>query len=137
MDDATNRHKSEGPVKKFIIALGLLALLAGAIAIVSGVGRTERPDLSPPVTHARFPEGWNSTPVVVYLITEDPYATTYSRVDGGARQTGRRVSIQGTGIHRLVYWSIDAYGNREQKSRDVVRIDMSGPRTSVPRSSRT
>jgi hypothetical protein len=87
-------------------------------------------DATAPNTSATAPGGWTA---VDQTVTLDPHdglsgvAATYSKLDGGATESGTSVPVAGDGTHTLEYWSVDKAGNEEAHKTVEVKIDGSTP----------
>ena len=94
-------------------------------------------DTTAPVTTDDAPPGWVNHRVTVTLVPTDTgsgmsggLAGTWHRLDGAARiVAGTSVTVSGTGIHALTYYSRDAAGNVETTRSVLVRIDTVRPVT--------
>lgn len=87
-------------------------------------------DKTAPSTDASAPSGWVNNSVDVTLQPYDALsgvdATHYS-VDGGAQQTGTKVTLTSEGTHTISYGSTDLAGNVELAKTVTVQIDKSAP----------
>ena len=87
-------------------------------------------DRTAPNTGIAAPGGWNNRDVNVTLEPHDALSgvsATYYILDSGAQQSGTAVSVQGEGIHTLVYWSVDNAGNVEARHTAEIKIDLTSP----------
>jgi hypothetical protein len=112
--------------KRFCLEVGRLeqrALLADLTApttvVASEIG-----------THGA--NGWFVSPVTVNFSATDPdntpaQLTTFFRVNGGAQQTGTRLTLANNGIFTVTYHSQDPAGNAENTHTLVVMIDRTAP----------
>lgn len=99
-------------------------------------------DTSAPYTLCTADSAWHNVPVTVTFMgfdtgsglaqtryCLDPVAP-YSR-DSGEWQSGSSVAVATEGEHTLAYCSVDNAGNLEDVRTCVVRVDLTGPTTSV------
>ena len=87
-------------------------------------------DMTPPVTTATAPSGWNGSGVTVTFDASDNLSgidATNFVLDGGATQTGANVQIDGDGDHTVEFWSTDVAGNEEAHHTIHVLIDETAP----------
>jgi len=89
-------------------------------------------DASPPRTSAAVPRGWQRGAVTVRLRarpTGSEVTGIIYRVDTRTWHTGNRVSVTGSGTHRVRFYSVDTLGNTEMLRSCAVRIDNEHPST--------
>jgi hypothetical protein len=106
----------------------------GNMAEVRLHGTVHGADVTPPVTTNNAAQGWVNKDATISLSATDvgsSVAATYFRVDGGAQQTGKTVTLTAEGTHTVVYWSTDAAGNVEQQRTVSVKIDKTAPVTTA------
>ena len=117
----------------------LCALLPGTPAAASA------PDSTPPVTTCDAPSGWQCAPFTVRFTASDAesgVAATWAALDDGplleaGGPAGASVDIPAPadhsfdGGHTLSYYSIDVAGNSEVAHTMEVKVDTTGPTTSV------
>ncbi|RNE66733.1 OmpL47-type beta-barrel domain-containing protein [Cryobacterium tepidiphilum] len=103
---------------------------------VSGI----RIDRSAPTTTADVPaalaSGWHGAAVPVTLAGSDNLSetvTTRYTIDGGDPQTYKGpFTLSADGVHRIVFWSIDAAGNMETAGAPLtVKVDTVAPTTTL------
>jgi hypothetical protein len=95
-------------------------------------------DATAPTTKDDAPGGWQRESVTVALDARDPDGsgvarTEYSKDGGATWQTGTAVLFPtwrrggGSGVHELLYRSVDAVGNTEETTRREIMIDARAP----------
>jgi hypothetical protein len=87
-------------------------------------------DKTAPSTDVSAPSGWVNSSVDVTLTPHDALSgveSTHSSVDGGADQTGTKVTLTSEGTHTIAYYSVDKAGNTEKSKTVTVQIDKSDP----------
>lgn len=108
---------------------------------VDQVGNTEsehsitvKIDKTAPVTQSDAPATWSKEDVTVSLKPTDELsgvAKTYYSIDGAAKVEGTSFKIVEEGIHKIVFYSIDAAGNIESEKLVEVKIDKTAPTISM------
>ncbi len=93
------------------------------------------------VTNPIVPDsGWFVTSGVPFSFVatdaDSGVAATYYTVDGGDPQTyGEPFTADlSTGVHTVIYWSVDVAGNAEDKASTTVRVDLIAPTITGKRS---
>lgn len=97
--------------------------------------RTLKIDTTAPVTTASVPPapgGWYNAPVTVTLSWSDNLsgvAATFYTVDGGTQQTyaGPFTLALKSGVHTVLYWSVDVAGNTEVPKSLTLSFDTTPP----------
>jgi len=121
----------------------LAALLCALFLVVPAAAVTA--DATPPVTTCDAPSGWQSASFTVHFTATDAesgVATTWAAVDGGpplevGGPAGASLDIPASadhsfdGVHTLAYYSTDVAGNSEVAHTIAVKVDTTGPTTSV------
>ena len=125
----------------FALLLGALFPVVPAAASASaGPG-----DATPPVTTCDAPSGWQRAPFIVRFTAADAesgVAATWAALDDGPAlevggPAGASLVVPAPadhsfdGVHTLSYYSTDAAGNREVARTVAVKVDTTGPTTSV------
>lgn len=106
----------------------------GNMAEVRLHGVVRGADTTPPVTADNAPQGWTNKDATVTLSASDnggTVAATYFKVDNGAQQAGKTVTLSAEGAYSIVYWSTDTAGNTEQPRTVSVKIDKTAPVTTA------
>src|SRR5207244_9554254 len=87
-------------------------------------------DRSAPATSVSAPSDWQTTGVVLDVTATDNLSgvkATYFTVDGGATQTGNKISLTADGTYTLSFWSMDYGGNEGVQGTARVKIDETAP----------
>ncbi|WP_160723161.1 endo-1,4-beta-xylanase [Bacillus sp. USDA818B3_A] len=91
-------------------------------------------DTTAPVTTDNAPTDWVNKDVKVDLTATDNGSgvkATHFKVDNGAEQTGKSITISDEGVHTITYWSEDNAGNVEAKHTATVKIDKTAPSLTI------
>ncbi len=106
---------------------------------------TIKVDVSSPTTTASVSgnssNGWYQAPAQITLNATDDASgvgSTFYTIDGGPTQTYTSpFNISAGGIHSINFWSVDAVGNTETQQSLTVKIDDTGPSTTISTSGTT
>src|SRR5665811_1703493 len=129
--------------KSCLLPVTLVALLCALFPVVPAAASAADP--TPPVTTCDAPSGWQGAPFIVHFAASDAesgVAATWAAIDDGpllevGGPAGASVDIPAPadhsfdGVHTLSYYSADAAGNSEVAHTIEVRVDTTGPSTSV------
>ena len=129
--------------KSCLLPVTLAALLCALFPVAPAAAFAV--DSTPPVTTCDAPSGWQSAPFTVHFTASDAesgVAATWAAIDDGSLlevggPAGASVDIPAPadhsfdGVHTLSYYSADAAGNSEVAHTIEVRVDTTGPSTSV------
>jgi hypothetical protein len=83
-----------------------------------------------PQTSVSAPSDWQPNGVSLDVTAADNLSgvkATYFTVNGGAVQTGNKISLAEDGVYDLTFWSTDLAGNEGAHGAATVRIDKTGP----------
>ncbi|MDD7796286.1 OmpL47-type beta-barrel domain-containing protein, partial [Clostridium sp. 'White wine YQ'] len=89
-------------------------------------------DESAPVTTSNSPAGWSKNDVTVKLAATDSLsgvAKTFYSIDGSDYIEGTSFTVQGEGIHKITFYSVDNAGNTESINTIYVKVDRTAPVT--------
>ena len=87
-------------------------------------------DRTGPVTSVSAPSDWQKTGVNLDVEATDNLSgvnATYYTVNGGATQTGNKISLTADGTYTLTFWSVDNAGNTGAHGSASVKIDQAAP----------
>ncbi len=91
-------------------------------------------DTEPPVTTANAPTDWTNQNQVVTLSATDNetgVANTYYSLNDSAFVEGTSVAVNGEGVHKVSFYSVDKVGNREETQKIYIKVDQIAPVTKV------
>src|SRR4051794_36681827 len=134
-DDAVSGLAGDKPADSVLSTEGEGQTASASVSDKAGntTSATSEPvkiDKTAPSTDVSAPSGWVNSSVEVTLTPHDALpgvdATHYS-VDGGAQQTGTKVTLTAEGKHTISYGSTDKAGNEEAVRTVTVDIDKSDP----------
>lgn len=125
------------------MSMALVALTCALVPVVPAAASAA--DSTPPVTTCDAPSGWQNAPFTVRFTAADAesgVAATWAAIDDGpplevGGAAGASVDIPAPadhsfdGVHALSYYSIDVAGNNEVAHTIELRVDTTGPSTSV------
>ncbi|WP_027409293.1 OmpL47-type beta-barrel domain-containing protein [Anoxybacteroides tepidamans] len=89
-------------------------------------------DTEAPVTTINAPANWVNQKVFVTLSATDNetgVANTYYSVDESDFVAGTSFTVEGEGVHKVSFYSIDKVGNKESVKTAYIKIDQSAPVT--------
>jgi murein peptide amidase A len=129
--------------KSYLSPALLAALLCVLFAVVPAAAFAA--DSVPPVTTCDAPSGWQGAPFTVHFTASDDdsgVAATWAAIDGGQMRevggpAGASIDVPAPadhsfdGVHTLSYYSVDVAGNSEDAQTVEVKVDTTGPSTSV------
>jgi hypothetical protein len=87
-------------------------------------------DRTGPATSVTAPSDWQTAGVVLDVTATDNLSgvkATYFAVNGGATQTGNKISLANDGTYTLTFWSVDKAGNEGVHGTATVKIDQTAP----------
>ncbi|MBC2582112.1 hypothetical protein HGI79_17885 [Clostridium sp. DJ247] len=87
-------------------------------------------DRTAPVTASNAPTTWSKEDVTVNLIATDAQsgvAKTLYSIDGSSYLEGTSFTVQGEGIHKISFYSVDIAGSTESTNTVEVKIDKTAP----------
>lgn len=124
--------------------LDVIATGVGQAYTITVAGSETMPnDFTPPTTSiSGVDDAWHNCPVAVTLTASDNpggsgmsggCAETEYALDSLDWTTGNSLSVTGSGIHTILYRSIDADGNVELAKSTTVRIDTGKPNSTATR----
>jgi large repetitive protein len=90
-------------------------------------------DEEAPVTTSDASADWTNKAVTVHLSATDNetgVAATYYSVNGSGFAEGTTFTVEGEGVHKVSFYSIDKVGNKEEVKTTDVKIDKTKPETS-------
>jgi large repetitive protein len=90
-------------------------------------------DEEAPVTTSDDSADWSNKAVTVNLSATDNetgVAATYYSVNGSEFAEGSTFTVEGEGVHKVSFYSIDKVGNKEEVQTTDVKIDQTKPETS-------
>ncbi|MFL6136292.1 MAG: OmpL47-type beta-barrel domain-containing protein [Frankiaceae bacterium] len=83
-----------------------------------------------PETSVSAPSDWQTSGVALDVTATDNLSgvkATYFTVNGGAPQTGNKISLTADGTYALSFWSVDYAGNEGTHGTASVKIDKTAP----------
>ncbi len=87
-------------------------------------------DRKGPETSVSAPSDWQTSGVALDVTATDNLSgvkATYYTVNGGATQTGNKISLTADGTYTLTFWSVDHAGNVGAHGVAAVKIDQTAP----------
>jgi hypothetical protein len=87
-------------------------------------------DKTAPVTTSNSPADWLKDDVTVNLTAADSLSgvfKTFYSIDGSDYIEGNAFIVQGEGIHKITFYSVDNAGNKEALNTAYVKIDKTAP----------
>ncbi|HZG59690.1 MAG TPA: hypothetical protein VEY68_04280 [Anoxybacillus sp.] len=91
-------------------------------------------DTEAPVTTTNASTDWTNQNVVVTLTATDNetgVANTYYSVDDSDFVSGTSFTVEGEGVHKVSFYSVDKVGNKESIKTIYIKIDQTTPMTKV------
>ena len=129
--------------KAYLLPVTLVALVCALSPVAPAAASAA--DSTPPVTTCDAPSGWQRAPFTVQFMASDAESgvvATWAALDGGpllevGGPAGASIDIPAPadhsfdGLHTLSYYSTDSAGNVEVAHEIAVKVDTTGPFTSV------